>query len=252
MKYYNNQYTNRGIQPEHFQLETTSLWSFPERGNWASHNSNYRGNWSPYIPRNLILRYTNKNDIVLDQFIGGGTTLIETILLGRRGIGIDANSTAIKLSYHNIGNLTINTKFKLYEGDARKLDKIIDESVDLICTHPPYSDIIQYSEENENDISRLEVNDFLNAMVDVAQESFRVLKQGRYCTIMMGDIRKQGNIIPLGFKTMECFVSSGFLLKEIIIKQQHNCRSTKYWGNKSLKYNFFLIQHEYIYVFKKI
>lgn len=252
MKNYNNHHINKVTHPRHFKLETTSIWSFPDRGSWATHNGNYRGNWSPYIPRNLILRYSNKNDIVLDQFIGGGTTLIETVLLGRKGIGIDINSNAIRLSHHNIGKIAGDFKFRLHEGDARRLDKITDESVDLICTHPPYSNIIKYSESNKNDISRLEVEDFLSAMVDVSQESFRVLRKGRYCAIMMGDIRKSGNIIPLGFKTMECFISSGFILKEIIIKQQHNCRSTKYWKDKSLKYNFFLIEHEYIYVFKKI
>jgi len=44
--------------PSTFTPETTTVWSFPDRGDWATHVGNYRGNWSPYIPRNLILRYT--------------------------------------------------------------------------------------------------------------------------------------------------------------------------------------------------
>ena len=54
-------------QPEKFELEETTVWSFKERGNWATHRGDYRGNCSPQVPRNLILRYTKKNDIVLDQ-----------------------------------------------------------------------------------------------------------------------------------------------------------------------------------------
>ena len=46
---------------------------------------------------------------------------------------------------------------------------------------------------------------------------------------MIGDVRKHGKVIPLGFRMMECFLNVGFLNKEIIIKEQHNCRSTKYW-----------------------
>lgn len=46
--------------PERFKLEDTTIWSFPERGNWATHSGKYRGNWSPYIPRNIILRYSKK------------------------------------------------------------------------------------------------------------------------------------------------------------------------------------------------
>ncbi len=67
--------------PDNFSPEHTTVWSFPARGNLATHKGNYRGNWSPYIPRNLILKYTHKGDWVLDQMMGGGTTLIEAKLL---------------------------------------------------------------------------------------------------------------------------------------------------------------------------
>ena len=62
-------------EPDNFELETKTIWSFPDRGDWATHDGNYRGNWSPYVPRNLILRYSKPGDLVLDQFAGGGTTL---------------------------------------------------------------------------------------------------------------------------------------------------------------------------------
>ena len=63
------------LQPNNFKLEPTTVWSFPDRGSWATHSGKYRGNWSPYVPRNLILRYSNPGDWVLDQFMGSGTTL---------------------------------------------------------------------------------------------------------------------------------------------------------------------------------
>ncbi len=59
---------------DNFILEQTTIWSFPNRGNWATHSGNYRGNWSPYIPRNLVMRYSNEGDWILDQFLGSGTT----------------------------------------------------------------------------------------------------------------------------------------------------------------------------------
>ncbi|WP_279018312.1 DNA methyltransferase, partial [Megasphaera elsdenii] len=75
-------------QPDEFTLEMTSVWSFPQRGKWATHDGKYRGNWSPYIPRNLILRYSSEGDRILDCFVGGGTTLVEAKLLNRNCIGI--------------------------------------------------------------------------------------------------------------------------------------------------------------------
>ncbi len=85
-------------EPRNFQLETTTVWSFPERGSWATHNGKYRGNWSPYIPRNVIERYSKVGETVLNQFVGSGTTLTEVKLLKRKGIGVDINPHAVQLS----------------------------------------------------------------------------------------------------------------------------------------------------------
>lgn len=82
-------------EPDDFELETNTVWSFPERGKWATHDAKWRGNWSPYIPRNIILRYSQEGDYVLDQFAGGGTTLVEAKLLNRNIIGIDVNPVAL-------------------------------------------------------------------------------------------------------------------------------------------------------------
>jgi 16S rRNA G966 N2-methylase RsmD len=239
--------------PENFQLEINTVWSFPDRGSWATHNGKYRGNWSPYIPRNVIERYSKEGETVLDQFVGSGTTLTEVILLKRKGIGVDINPRAIELSRKNTnfnGNNARNVK--LHVADARKLNFIKDASIDLICTHPPYSDIIKYSEDLENDMSHLGINDFLQEMESVALECYRVLKKDKYCAILIGDIRKHGHVVPLGFNTMELFINSGFKLKEIVIKQQHNCNSTSYWRDRSQKYNFLLLAHEYLFVFHKL
>lgn len=239
--------------PENFQLESTTVWSFPDRGSWATHNSKYRGNWSPYIPRNVIERYTKEGETVLDQFVGSGTTLTEAKLLNRKGIGVDINPHAVELSEKNTnfdGNNVLDVQ--LHIADARKLWFIKDESIDLICTHPPYSDIIKYSEDIENDMSHLGINDFLREMESVAQECYRVLKKDKYCAILIGDTRKHGHVVPLGFNTMEVFINSGFKLKEIVIKQQHNCNSTSYWRDRSKKFNILLLAHEYLFVFHKM
>lgn len=240
------------LKPDDFQMETNTIWNFPDRGSWATHNSKYRGNWSPYIPRNLILRYTDINDIVLDQFIGSGTTLIETKLLNRRGIGVDINSNAIEISKLNTGFECENPgKIRLYNADARRLNFIPDNYVDLICTHPPYGNIIKYSEDIKGDISLLKIDDFYKEMTQVALESYRVLKNNKFCAVLIGDTRKQGEIVPMGFQVMNIFQNAGFKIKEIVIKEQHNCKVTNKWKDKSIKYNFLLIAHEYLFIFKK-
>lgn len=179
------------LQPNNFQLEQTTIWSFPERGSWATHSGKYRGNWTPYVPRNLILRYSKPGDWILDQFTGSGTTLVEAKLLNRNAVGVDINPQSVSNSEKNIqfeSNLV--TKILVREGNATNLNFIKDEKIDLICTHPPYADIIRYSKSIEGDISHLKTEEFLEAMNKVAEESFRVLKEGKICAVMMGDIRK--------------------------------------------------------------
>lgn len=235
-----------------FNLETSTIWSFPDRGNWSVHKGDYPGNWSPYVPRNIILRYSKEDEIILDQFAGSGTTLIEAKILNRKAIGYDINENAIDIARRRIKDVNGSGSILIKKGDAKNLHELKDESIDLICTHPPYANIIKYSKDLDQDLSLLEINDFYTAMKDVTKECYRVLKGNRYCAILMGDTRKNGYIIPLGFNVMNIFISAGFKLKEIIIKEQHNCRSTPYWRSLSIKRNFYLIAHEYLFIFRKV
>ena len=242
---------NIPLQPENFELETNTLWAFPNRGKWATHDAKYRGNWSPYIPRNVILRYSKEGDTVLDQFVGGGTTAVEARLTHRNFVGFDINPDAVALSTQKCEfDFETSNISSIRLGDARSLD-LPNESIDLICTHPPYANIIQYSDGIEGDLSRLDMKAFLPEIYKVAEESFRVLKKDKFCVILMGDTRNKGMVQPLAFETMTMFQLAGFKLKEIVIKEQHNCQATGYWKTNSIKYNFLLLAHEYLFVFKK-
>ncbi len=202
------------------------------------------------MPRNLILRYSNPGEWVLDQFMGSGTTLVEAKLLNRNAVGVDINPQSVSISETNLQfQCETNSRIFVKEGDATNLDFIKDGGIDFICTHPPYANIIKYSEDIQGDISLLGVDVFLQKMKKVADEAYRVLKKQKMCAIMIGDMRKQGKVVPLGFYTMETFLNAGFSNKEIIIKEQHNCRSSDYWEKRSNQ--FLLLAHEYIFVFQK-
>jgi len=237
--------------PENFDPERTTVWSFPERGNWATHRGDYRGNWSPYIPRNLILKYTKKGDVVLDQMMGSGTTLVEAKLLGRNAIGVDINLDAVMVArdrlnfyYRPLDAEYVEPEIHTFWGDARNLDKIEDGSIDLIATHPPYANIILYTKKNrsDGDISRLPFKVYLNEMRRVAEESFRVLKPDKVCAILIGDTRKHRHYVPISHYIMQIFLEVGFILKEDIIKIQWNTKTTREkW--KGRDYDFYLIAH---------
>jgi len=244
--------------PSTFIPETTTVWSFPDRGDWATHVGNYRGNWSPYIPRNLILRYTQPGELVLDQMMGSGTTLVECKLLGRRAVGVDINPDAVMVaqnrldfSYAPLDSDYVAPEIRTYAGDARSLDLIGSETIDLIATHPPYASIIPYSHDREGDLSSVHnIAEFADEMRKVAVECMRVLKPGKHCAILMGDSRRNKHFIPITPRVLMSFLEAGFILREDIIKMQWKMKSTREkWFGK--KYDFYLIGHEHLYVFRK-
>lgn len=244
--------------PDNFKIQITNVWSFPQRGKWATHGGEYRGNWAPEIPRNLLLRYSKEGDVVLDQFVGSGTTLIECKLLGREGIGVDVNLNALMLTRdrlnfsYNPFDITICEQ-ETFLGDARNLDKIKDGSIDLIATHPPYANIIKYSKDKiEEDISNVEnIDKYVEEMEKVAFESYRVLKEGKYAAILIGDTRRNKHHIPVAFRVMQAFLHTGFILKEDIIKIQHQMKGSTFWAKRSQELNFLLLKHEHLFVFRK-
>jgi len=78
-----------------------------------------------------------------------------------------------------------------------------------------------------------------------------VLKPGRQCAILIGDTRRKKHVIPLGFKFINVYLDAGFKLRELVIKRQHNCKTTGFWHANSIKYNFLLLAHEYLPIFEK-
>jgi len=248
---------SRHLEPQDFELEKTTVWSFPKRGDWATHkhNNRYRGNWAPQVARNLILLYSKEGELVLDPFMGSGTTIIECRLLGRRCIGVDINYESVILAWSRLDfKISDEPPYKnvrLFHGDARFLDKIDDNSIDLIATHPPYANIIKYSgaSDIEGDLSGLGIKDYIENMRAVASELYRVLKPGRTLAIMVGDTRTKKHIVPLGFMVMKVFLEGGFILREHVIKVQHNMVGSIVWRRR--KNDFLLLAHEHIFVFRK-
>ncbi len=246
--------TYKEVGPLFWEPEYTTVWSFPERGNWATHNPKYRGNFAPQVARNIIEMYTDRGDIILDPMVGAGTTLIEAKLLARNALGMDINPEAVELTKAALRfrhHLPSHQEVKV--GDARDLSLLDDNSFDLVLTHPPYMNIIKYSGGKiPEDLSNIgSLPKFCSEIEKIAKGLFRVLKPDKYCAILIGDTRKAKHFVPLAFNVMQRFLRVGFVLKEDIIKVQHHCKSTERWRWKAKRDKFYLIMHEHLFVFRK-
>jgi DNA modification methylase len=242
------------LLPESYKRELTTVWSFPERGNWATHNAKYRGNFAPQVARNLIEFYTKEKEFVLDPMVGSGTTLIEAKLLNRHALGIDINPEAVELSNKALDfDYKNTTKQKAILGNAKELFKVKMKPPDLIIFHPPYLDIVEYSKgkikDDLSNISNIEL--FCNEIELIANQLYSLLKPDKYCALLIGDTRKAQHYVPLSHYVLQRFLNAGFILKEEIIKQQHNCVFSNRWVSSAKKFGFYLIMHEHLFVFRK-
>ena len=248
---------------EYDDLITDSLWIFDKRDTSGVHKAGYWGNFIPQIPNQLLRRYTKKGEWVLDPFLGSGTTLIECRLLGRNGVGIELNKGVSKMTQISVNKEKNkhNVTTKILSGDSgainlkEEMRKLNINSFQFLIMHPPYWDIIKFSNKKDDLSNAKSVQNFLQLFGQVAKNTYPALEKGRYCAVVIGDKYSSGEWIPLGFYVMQEMMNKGFKLKSTIIKnfdQTTAKRNQKeLWRYRALAGGFYIFKHEYIFLFKK-
>jgi DNA modification methylase len=248
---------------EYDDIQTDSLWLIERRDSSGVHTAGYWGNFVPQIPYQMMKRYTKKGEWVLDTFAGSGTTLIEGQRLGRNTIGIELQSQMVdharKLvsAEPNTHGVTID----VVEGDSATIDyktllaKHGQKSVQLVIMHPPYFDIIKFSDDMRDLSNASSTEKFLDMMGTSVENASQVLDKGRYLVLVIGDKYAKGDWIPLGFQTMNEVMKRGFSLKSIIVKNFEDTSGKRnqkgLWRYRALVGGFYIFKHEYIFLFKR-
>ena len=248
------------------EVKTDTFWQFPTRLKEHGHSNDYHGNYIPQLAQQFYERYTKKGDVVLDLFFGSGTSGIEAVNMDRRCIGVELKQELVDSVSKKFTPKQLVTDVNIICGDSTsqeamdkvqaRLEVMGKEKAQFLILHPPYDDIIKFSDKKEDLSNCSSTEEFYDLFEKVAKNGYDMLEKGRFAALIIGDSYKNSEVQPLGFKCMERMQNLGMKLKATIVKdiqgnERAKGRTANLWRYRALAGGFNIFQHEYIFIFQK-
>ena len=204
--------------------------------------------------------------VILDPFMGSGSTILAARNAGHHGIGFELSPKYVALAQRRLGQSNgeaISGSFEIRQGDARRLAaKLEEESIDLCVTSPPYWNILNQKRTADAKAKRHYGNlagdlglvgsyeEFVRRLGDVFGEVLAALKPGAYCCVNVMDLRKKARFYPLHSDLARELEERGFLFDDLVVWN----RGQEYNNLRPLGYPYtFRINkiHEFILILRK-
>ena len=220
------------------RLESTTLWDYPRQnyGKTKKGSNKYAGVTPAFVIYNMIKRYTEPGDLVLDPMAGSGTTIDVCKEEGRKCIAYDISPT----------------RPDIVQNDARKIP-LADASAGMIFIDSPYGDNIDYNDDpgNIGHISA-ETDQFYKELDKVMVECYRVLKPGKALGWLIGDQWVKKKFTPVGFRVYECLCKYFDTVDIICVTRRSQTSNTAIWHSRALRFNFYLRGFKYLFIMRKM
>ncbi len=224
-------------------LMTTTLWDFPSQnykggqGGGKQGDPNFAGATPSFVIWNLLQRYTQPKDLVIDPMAGSGTTLDVARDLDRRALGYDLAPG----------------RPDIFRVDARKLP-LESEKADFVFLDPPYSAHLTYSGQEEciGELDARQSDDYFRAMDQVLAEIHRILRPGRHVALYACDsFKKDRPFVPIGFRLFD-LLARRFAPVDIVAVVRHS-RTLKrhHWHTAAAEGNYYLRGFNYLLIGRK-
>jgi DNA modification methylase len=219
------------------RLESTTLWDYPRQsyGKTQKGSNKYAGVTPAFIIYNMVRRYTEPGDLVLDPMAGSGTTIDVCKEEGRKCVAYDISPT----------------RKDIIQNDARKIP-LPDASFDMIFIDSPYGDNIDYNDHPGN-IGKIsaESDEFYNELDKVISECHRVLKPGKVLGWLIGDQWVKKKFTPVGFRVYEGLSRYFETVDIICVARRSQTSNTGIWHNRALRFNFYLRGFKYLFIMRR-
>ena len=225
------------IEPEIPLVEATTFWDFPAQsyGLTSKGDNRYPGVTPAGIIYNLVWRYTDPGDLVVDPMCGSGTTIDVCREEKRRVIGYDISPV----------------RKDIIQNDARSIP-LDDNSADMVFIDSPYGDNIRYNDHPDNigNISS-ESDEFYDELEKVMKESYRILKEGKVLGWLIGDQWVKHKFTPVGLKIYTSLCNYFEPLDIICVARRSQSSNTPVWYTRARRHNFYLRGFKYLIIVRK-
>lgn len=220
-------------------IDATTLWDFPRQsyGITKKGDNKYSGVTPALVIFNLIWRYTEIGDLVVDPMCGSGTTIDVCSEEKREVLGLDICPP-------------VSRKDEI-QSDARSIP-LRDACAEMVFIDSPYGDNIKYNEKLGClcNISS-EKDEFYDELEKIMVESHRILKEGQIIAWLIGDQWLKNEFTPVGLKVYDRLKKHFKPIEIICVSRRGQSSNTRVWYNRARRNNFFLRGFKYLIIARK-
>ena len=197
------------------------------------------------LAKKVIGLFTHEGELVLDPFVGSGTTLLAAHDTNRNAVGFDLQKNYVDICEKRLIQTTLfnNSKQIAIQDDARNISQYLDhDTVSLIWTSPPYANLLnrprknksrrvrnneqldkieQYSQD-QRDLGTMPLEDYTTAMGDIFQSLLPLLRPKAHCVINVPDMWWENSRITIHVALINELRRRGYELRNIIIWDRTN------------------------------
>ena len=198
------------------------------------------------LPRRLIEQFTHQGELVVDPFVGSGSTLLAARDVGRNAVGFDLFKKYVRLCRQRLDethDLLVNTTQLALHDDAKNITNYLDEeSISLIVTSPPYSNLLNRKRKNKSrrdrdndqlgkveqysqdprDLGTMPLDKYTKSIGDIFESLLPMLRYKAHCVINVPDMWWENKRITIHVSLIEELRTRGYELRNIIIWDRRN------------------------------
>jgi len=241
--------------PNHINCMTAKEWMKSQLGVWQFYyegrdirdKSTHPAIYPISLAKRCIELFTHRGELVVDPFVGSGTTLVAARDIHRNAVGFDLNKKYIKLCEERLNQQVLFGESKQIAvcDDARNIENYLEpETVSLFLTSPPYANLLNRKRKNKSrrsdqrknsqymkveqysqdprDLGTLELERYSKEMSEIYKRLLPLLKPKAHCVINVPDMWWENKRVTIHVSLIHALEEAGYELRNIIIWDRTN------------------------------